>query len=97
VIFSLLLFVLHLLIVNFLLIVSTCGCRLVEPNQINLSTLCDWVIFFLFFFCFFGILKLFCHTIIKKITSNKAKKIPHKLHSNKFSMKGSAKDKFYES
>jgi hypothetical protein len=40
--FSLLLFVLHLLIVNFFQVVSNSGCRLVKPNNLNLGVVCDY-------------------------------------------------------
>jgi hypothetical protein len=42
VVFSQLLFVLSLLIVNFFQIVSACGCKLVKSNHVNLGVQCDW-------------------------------------------------------
>jgi hypothetical protein len=46
VVLSVLLFVLHLLLVNILLIVSTSGCRLIKPNHLNFGVLCDCVIYY---------------------------------------------------
>jgi hypothetical protein len=54
VVFSYYSFVLHLLLVNFLRIVSASGCRLVKLNHLNLGVLCDWFIFYYAIFCFFG-------------------------------------------
>jgi hypothetical protein len=49
-----LLFCIHLLLVNFIWIVFASGCRLVKPNHLNLDVLCDWFIFYSAIFCFFG-------------------------------------------
>jgi hypothetical protein len=45
--FSLYYFVLRLLIVNFLRVVSTSGCRLIKPNHLNFGVLCDWFFWYL--------------------------------------------------
>lgn len=50
-------FVLHLLLVNFLRIVSASGCKLVKLNHLNLGVLCDWFILYSTIFCLFGDLK----------------------------------------
>jgi hypothetical protein len=48
-----LLFVLHHVIVNFLLLViSISRCRLIKPSHLNLWVLCDCVIFYYVIFCF---------------------------------------------
>jgi hypothetical protein len=41
VIFNLILFVFHLLIVNFFRVIFANGCRLVKSNHLNVGVLCD--------------------------------------------------------
>jgi len=54
VVFSVLLFVLHLLLVNILWVISISGCRLIKLNHLNLCVLCDCVIFYYNILCFIG-------------------------------------------
>jgi hypothetical protein len=60
VVFSFLVFALHLLIVNFLMVVSACRCRLVKLNYVKSWSRVQLGYFYYVLFCFFGILKLFC-------------------------------------
>jgi hypothetical protein len=46
VVFYVLLFVLHLLLVNILRVVSASGCSLIKPNHLNFGVLCDCVIYY---------------------------------------------------
>jgi hypothetical protein len=43
---------------------TACRCMLIEPNHVNLGTLCDWFIFILFFFASLWSKKLFVTTVI---------------------------------
>jgi len=52
--FFVLLFVLHLLLVNILWVGSANRCRLIKPNHLNFGVLCDDVIFYSAIFCFIG-------------------------------------------
>jgi hypothetical protein len=54
VVFSVVLFVLHLLLVNILRVVSASRCRLIKLNHLNLDVLCDCVIFNCVILCLFG-------------------------------------------
>jgi hypothetical protein len=62
VIFSVLHFVLHILIVNFFRVVSASGCRLVKPNHLNLGVLCDYVLSVLLFSASLGLPKIIVST-----------------------------------
>jgi hypothetical protein len=59
-VFSLLLFALHLLIVNFFRVVFANECKFVKSNYLNFGVVCD---LFIFYFASLGILYLFCHNI----------------------------------
>jgi hypothetical protein len=50
--FSVLLFVLHLLLLNIFQVVSAGGCKLIKPNHLNLGVLCDCIIFYYAIFYF---------------------------------------------
>jgi hypothetical protein len=62
--FSVLLFVLHLLLVNILRVVSASGYRHIKQNHLNLGVLCDYV----FFFFFFSIMLFYASLVIPKIS-----------------------------
>jgi hypothetical protein len=51
--FFVLLFVLHILLVNILRVVFAGGCKLIKPNHLNLGVLCDCVIFYYAIIYFF--------------------------------------------